>query len=301
MSIQSEKDNKIKKKSRIVFLSCVAVLFLMLVLVFVIFAGAAAQKAVLIINEGAVEVNQGQGWVAAENEMSLSVNDRVRTLDGRAVVILHESSLVQLDENTEVSITELTENAAKVYQSKGSTWNKFIALMGIQSLEVETPTTVVTVRGTEFWVGMDSVGVVDGEVKVNLNKKLFSLVAGRHIKVKAESPVIERNDKAFLEMSLKNKRKILNELVKLRAKEFEKHKDVYGLVKKIKGWSDEDVKRYLVRLDAGEFDEKELRQKVLLPVGSINRFVDLTTAIKKQKKQIAELEQEIESDIESAN
>lgn len=296
MSIQSEKDNKTKKKSRLIFLSCVAVLFLMLVLMFVIFADAGAQKAVLIVNEGVVEVNQGKGWVAAENEMSLSANDHVRTLDGRAVIILHESSLVQLDENTEVSITELTENAAKVYQSKGSTWNKFTALMGVQSLEVETPTTVVTVRGTEFWVDMDSVGVVDGEVKVNLNKKLFSLVAGRHIKVRAASPVIERNDKPLLELSLKNKKNFLNSLIKLREKEFEKHKNVYDLVKKFKGWTDEDVKRYIVRLDAGEFDEKELRQKVLLPADSISRFVDLTTAIKKQKRQIAELEQELASD-----
>jgi hypothetical protein len=112
--------------------------------------------------------------------MELSLEDKVRTKDdGSAVIVMYESILVELDANTEVSIEQLSKDKVKLNQQSGSTWNKFAAISGIKSFEVETPTTVATVRGTEFWVDMDSVGVDEGQVDATMKGKLLRLAAGR--------------------------------------------------------------------------------------------------------------------------
>lgn len=154
-------------------------------LVFIIFFAATANAvtpAYLNVETGTVMVDTGSGWVPATNGMELSPNDRVKTgSDGEASVMLYESAIVGLDPNTEVSIAELSKEKTKIRQESGETWNKFTKMNGMEGLEVETPGSVATVRGTEFGVSMDGVQVMEGNVETEdkATGKKYSVPAGQ--------------------------------------------------------------------------------------------------------------------------
>jgi hypothetical protein len=114
--------------------------------------------------------------------MELGLADLIRTgADGSASVILYESAIVTLEADTEVKLAELSKDNSVVQQNSGSTWNKFTKMNGMKGLEVETPNSVATVRGTEFGVDMDNVTVIEGEVATTdkLSGQVYSVPAGQ--------------------------------------------------------------------------------------------------------------------------
>jgi hypothetical protein len=245
--------------------------------------------AALNIEEGNVQVDVGKGWVAAMDGMELSREDKVKTLDGKAVLVLYESILIEMDENTEISIEQLSKENTKIRQESGSTWNKFAAIAGIQSFEVETPTTVATVRGTDFWVDMNSVGVAEGLVDVKMAGKKMQVKP--NFKATRDGTNVIPFDQKDIQRAIIKKEKMVQHLQNLRQKEIEKHKATYNLVKKLKGWTDEDVNRYMTRLDNGEFDENQIRQRSILPAKSIDKFAKISSEIKRQKADVNKLRQ----------
>lgn len=136
-------------------------------------------SAQLIIDNGIVEVKQGNGpWNTAETGMLLYESDAVRTgEDTFASVILFESSIIRLDSNTEILIKQLIQEAEKtevtIEQETGRTWNTVQKISGIDNYKVQTPTTIASVRGTTFDVnitgtnGTTDIGVVNGTVNVS--------------------------------------------------------------------------------------------------------------------------------------
>jgi hypothetical protein len=124
--------------------------------------------AVLYVDDGDVEVMTNGRWQTAINEMSLGEEDRVRTLDGEATLLFSDTIITSLEPYTEISIKEISESNVAISQSKGSTWNKFLSITGIKSFDIETPSTVATVRGTEFGIDVseteEAVMVAEGVV-----------------------------------------------------------------------------------------------------------------------------------------
>lgn len=134
-------------------------------------------NAQLIIDYGIVEVKQVGGiWESAENGMLLFQSDSIRTGENTsASVILFKSSIIRLDSNTEITIREIIKEEeinVTIDQNSGRTWNTVRKISGIDNYEVQTPTTVASVRGTSFIVdvtilGETLFGVVNGTVNVS--------------------------------------------------------------------------------------------------------------------------------------
>jgi hypothetical protein len=269
----------------------IAVVALVIIISLVVLLGSKTRVAFLTIEEGDVEVDNGQGWFDAVDGMKLSVDDKVRTLNGKAIIILYESIIVQMDPDTEVSIEELSKKHTKLNQNSGSTWNKFAAIAGIKNFEIETPTTVATVRGTSFWVDMQSVGVTEGNVDVNMENKLMKVGAGKKAVLRQQVAKLESLTPEEVKKAITKKQVVVRVMKDLRQQEIEKHKTTYNFVKRIKGWNDADVNRYMDKMDNGEYSEDELRRKVVLPSETIDKFALLTKEIKRQKEDIKKLEQ----------
>jgi hypothetical protein len=113
-------------------------------------------KAQLIIDSGTVQIKHpGESWTSAQNGMLLYQSDSIKTGDNTsASIILFESSIIRLDNNTEITIQEILqqegETSVKIKQESGRTWNTVLKMSGIDDYEVHTPTTVASVRGTSF-------------------------------------------------------------------------------------------------------------------------------------------------------
>ena len=133
-------------------------------------------KAQLIIESGVVKVKHDGYWTIAENGMDLYESDSIKTDDNSAAsIVLFKSSVVRLDKNTEVTIEELIreeETSVIIQQESGRTWNTVTKISGIDHYEVQTPTTVASVRGTAFVVivqenGSSYYGVSHGVLNVS--------------------------------------------------------------------------------------------------------------------------------------
>jgi hypothetical protein len=153
-----EKSNSSKKRFRIIIPVIIIICFIVIV-GFLLTPEVVADKAKaqLIINSGEVQIkSEGESWRSAENGMYLYSYDSVKTGDNSsASIILFETSIVRLDNNTQVTIEELVraeETSVTIQQDSGRTWNTVYKISGIDNYEVQTPTTVASVRGTAFVV-----------------------------------------------------------------------------------------------------------------------------------------------------
>jgi len=119
--------------------------------------------------EGTVEIGRGSTWTAASIGTAIGVGDQVRTdARGRARIVFQDGSVLNLGANTQVGIEQQSTDANK------GTWSSRIRLVKgrIRPLvsdyyqrsgsvyEIETPTAVAGVRGTEFVMTYDPVGDV---------------------------------------------------------------------------------------------------------------------------------------------
>ena len=138
-------------------------------------------KAQLIIESGTVQIKHAGGiWTSAQNGTLLYQSDTVKTESNTsASIVLFRSSIIRLDSNTEVTIQEIIEQegetSVKIQQDMGRTWNTISKISGIDNYEVQTPTTVASVRGTSFDVyilanGNVTITVGNGTVNVTIYK-----------------------------------------------------------------------------------------------------------------------------------
>ena len=155
--IKKIKSNKKTKSTRKIFLLIIPVIVILCIIGFVWFTlSPEVVKAQLIIESGTVQVkHEGESWTSAENGMLLYQSDSVKTANNTsASIVLFQSSIIRLDSNTEVVIQEILQQAGEtnvtIKQEIGRTWNTIRNLSGIDNYEVQTPTTVASVRGTSF-------------------------------------------------------------------------------------------------------------------------------------------------------
>lgn len=250
--------------------------------------GSPTRTAFLNIEEGQVEVNQGSSWLPAVDDMDLKRSDKVRTLNGQATIVLFESILVSLDENTEVSIDSLVKEKVSVKQESGSTWNKFTGLSGVQSYEVITPNTVATVRGTAFGVDTaeeDNILVGEGNVGVASGGEEASVAAFEKVSKKKGSKFNKaewsKDDK------VKIKKKVIRHierLKKLRWAELGKKKPLVDKLKAKYQVTDADIQKFFEDVDAGKKDDAVVLNKVPVKSESLVKIKSLDDQIKKELK-----------------
>ena len=106
---------------------------------------------------GHVEVKRAKQtvWTTAEVNMVVYFGDEIRTREeGEATISFVDQSLLKIHSNTHVALNTIIsplEKRNSVLLYFGRIWNKVRkAVVGMRSHEVQTPTAVLGVRGTEF-------------------------------------------------------------------------------------------------------------------------------------------------------
>jgi hypothetical protein len=93
-----------------------------------------------------------------------------------------------------------------------------------------------------------------------------------------------------IQRALSKKEMLIKHFKKLRQDEINKHNIIVGIIKRARGLNDDDVTRFLNKLDNGELDENTVRSQSPLPAKSIDKFARMTTEIKKQKADLLRLQ-----------
>ena len=254
------------------------------------------KPAYLHIESGSVEVNTGSGWQTAEDGMSLSKKDSVRTGEnGEAIVILYDSSFINLEPNTEITIEQLSKSNTKVKQDSGETWNKFSKITGMSGYEVETPNTVATIRGTEFLINADEEkiivveGIVDykyGNITVKI-KEFEKYIKGEKLELTAEEKnmLLERIKKG-IEIQ---KEVRANRMDRMRAVDWARKNYVIEHGENMS--KEEQLRTFLDAVDQGKVDDRKILKKIPLinKHPSAKQFIAFNDEIKEQEERLRNL------------
>lgn len=236
---------------------------------------------------GNVLIDQGNGWKSASVGIDLYTNDKIKTEDGNAIVVLYESVLVTLKPKTEVEIKDLDKENLNVKQNSGTTWNKFTGLSGVESYQVETPNTVAAVRGTgwELNAEKNQIIVSDGKVDYKYGDKEISVNALEKYILESEKLLkkdLTADERARLKEHLN---KDVETLKGMRWDEVNKNKWVYEMAKKRFNFDDAMVQKFFDETDKGEVNEDEILNKVPIKVEGFLKII----AINKKIREILKL------------
>lgn len=298
MGKEKDNENKPKKKSKL--LNIIGISFLIIILIVAISAyfllkTPAPKDAYLSTIQGNVEVYSNNKWQSGTINQELSLNDKIKTgSDSKATLLLMEKAIVSIEPNSEIEIASLAENDIKIKQTSGSTWNKFLGVLGVDTYAVETPNAVASVRGTEFNVKNDTLLVSEGTVgyktendELTLNKYEKAQV---NENLKLEKKELSKEEKKEI---LENKKTTLKNLKELRKNEIEKNKFLVNKVKETYKLTDSDIEMYLEKIDNSQIDDSTLIEKSPVKTDSLKKVKKINDEIKNTKKDILELEKEI--------
>jgi len=249
--------------------------------------GSKTVVALLNINSGKVLVDTGSGWKTAADEMKLGLNDKVKTENGKATIILYESIIISLDPDTEVTIADLDKDSLRIKQDSGSTWNKVTGLVGAEDYTVETPTTAAIVRGTFFNVGMDSVSVGEGSVEVKSGQDSMLLKGGESSVLKDGELVKVKIDD--FDDTLDAMEHAIKEMKEQRQRELDKHPVITSSFLKLYDVSEDDIPVYMDKADNGEYNLEEVEKKSPVKMESVTKIKDMTEEIISQKETLRRL------------
>ena len=144
---------------------------------------AAKPVAVLAVQSGMAVVNGNP----ASPGLELHEGDIVATQGGAKVsIVFFDSTVLRLDENTEVEVKRVTKDTIELKQATGQTWSRILKVSGIQDYKIETPNTVATVRGTGF-----AVEVSDGDTKIMVKEGKVHVASYENDRMMAEAFVSE--------------------------------------------------------------------------------------------------------------
>jgi len=260
----------------------VAVLILAVVGYFLL-APPSVSAAILYIDSGDVQINTGNGWQTATDEMELAQGAQIKTATGEATVVLQEGEIVHLQPNTEIKLDSITSKSIKLSQTAGETWSKVTKISGISEFTIETPTTVATVRGTEFMLSAEQLDVEDGDVEYEkkADKKKIHVRARK----KAFANMMEEEDMGEADFGRMQKfsGKEVEVLKKIRAREIKKHARLLKMAEK-KGYTEQQMAQTLNDVDEGRQSEDELYNSApTLMKPQAKRTYLLTKEIKRAK------------------
>lgn len=244
-------------------------------------------------SEGVVEVDFGNGWQPANNGMSLKKGVKIRTLDGTASVILHESVIASLDTNSQLTLDSTSKKALKITHTTGKLWNKFTDLAGVSSYSVTTPKTVATVRGTEYGIDLTREDIVhlaaEGHVDISAEGEELELAELEKIVygTKLSKQQLTPEDARYI---IKNLKKTLEQLKKIRWNHITRQQFILSQVRRQYKIDDASIRDGLDKIDAGEIDyESYIDQLPFKPKAAV-KFIRLTKLIQEQIKLIKQVE-----------
>lgn len=296
-----------KKAVKIILLS---VLVVVIALGFIVYNAAfatATRTAYLMIDQGSIEVDSGDGWEAAEDLMDLGLNDKIRTNDGKATIVFYDSVIITLEPNTEISIMELSEEHVQVGQESGSTWHKFTKVVGIEDYKVNTHRAVATIRGTMLGVEMgdnETFRLIEGEVELQMGDEILGLEPMQMVVISEDGSFevmdidLEKQD-LMLHMG-----KNLVDLKNIRKHELDSHQSMIDRAYK-KYNAQKSVDEYLDDIDSGVLDDNMLLEKSPVKLPAMTKLKALNDEIKKAQWMVRQIDagasgEEIRSGIQDA-
>lgn len=278
------------KKLMIILLFIVLFLAIILGCFYYYITSSHTATALLDIKQGQVQIDQGEGWVEAVDEMTLSLDDKIRTLGaGKASVILYESAIINLEPNSEILLENINKENLKIKLESGRTKNKFTGLQGVKGLSIETPNFVANVRGTSFEVSLNSIIVAEGKVEVIQNNKKIIINQGEKVEITKDQitkKTLTENDKDNLIQILKEN---VNNLKKMRMREVNKKRILAEQLKKKYDLTDEIIKEKLAEADQGLYDLDDIEEKSPVKIEAVKKIKSLTEQIIKENKEIEKL------------
>ena len=142
--------------------------------------------------QGKVEVQRRGNWQDATIGTPFQIGDRMRTGSGdRAKLILRDDSVLDIAPGTEIVVDDMVvdtsqqkiQSAIRLFQGRVRAWVSDAYHQPRAHYEIETPTAVAGVRGTEFIAGFDIdtdvteiIGLVD---EVEVTGKISAMGGGK--------------------------------------------------------------------------------------------------------------------------
>jgi len=251
-------------------------------------------QADLIPSVDTVEINSGLMWQSVEQMVKIEEGTQVRTNEtGTAQVVFADESILIIEPNTTITIQQhyvsSDETQIRIFQEVGRTWSQVKKLINPKSsYEIETHTTVATVRGTAFGVSVDQNQTVDfiveeGQIEAQVVERVDGqrrLVAKTLINPNEtahwEKPDLKKTEFAMIEFSarpVEKDREINNwkEEIKYEVKELE------PILEEIKLNRQEDLRQKLEEAKRQQGLIRKLRNRLKEKLGL---DIDLKTNIK---------------------
>ena len=162
-----------------------------------------AQTATLTDTSGVVEIlpSGRKTWQPAAAGRVIVPGDRIRTGESSVVTLsFFDGSTSSLEAKTELAVSQLSsqrDGGSKtivLHQGMGQTHNRVQRLLDPASrFEIETPTAVTAVRGTEYTIAVEADGttivvVIEGRVAVTAQGITIVVHAGQETTVQPERP-----------------------------------------------------------------------------------------------------------------
>lgn len=109
---------------------------------------------------------------ATSSPIAIPNQTTVHTKTGKVSVLLPDNSIISLDKNTEITISQSGKDTS-IYQTLGLSYHRVEKLISGSSYQVKTPGTLAAVRGTKFAINYDEekkktkVSVTESKVQVS--------------------------------------------------------------------------------------------------------------------------------------
>lgn len=283
-----------KKNSKIIILAAAVIVVALGIFLYSALFTTATRTAYLMIEEGNIEVDHGDGWVEAEDMMDLSLNDKIRTNEGKATVVFYDSIIVNLDSSTEISIKELSQSSVEVQQESGSTWHKFTKIVGVDDYKVSTPKAVATIRGTEAGVEVgeeETFMLGEGDFSVNIGGETAMLDPLQVLVISPDGTFRVREiDIAQRQKALEFMRRNLAAMKKVRMNEIEAHSGIVtGMIEKYgEGRTVEEV---VDDIDKGQIDDNTLVEKAPVRIPALHKVKAINDEVKKSQWVMRQMEE----------
>ena len=285
-----------KPKKKIFFYASLIIIGLLVTFAYLILFRASEIPAQLNVESAIVNLND----ISISGNVRLSESDIIETLSsGKASVILYESIVVNLEENTKIKISDLQKAHPKISQEKGSTWNTFTKLFGVKEYTLQSGNSVASIRGTSFSLSENKIFVGDGNVDYKYDGTAFIVDKNKAVENGISRKLTSQEKKQILTNYIET----LDRLKFLRKKTIEDNLIIIKIIVKMvkiekttnegdlisqRQITESEIDLFLDKVDNGELSISEIEAKAPKFITPINKVLQLTKEIIKVKALIKE-------------
>ena len=240
--------------------------------------------------------NDGEWVKLTEQEIFFKELKSIRTDDGEAILTIKNSVIVTIQPNSLINIQDvLNENEITIEQKSGSSWSKFVGVMGVTDYNVETAHTVASVRGTGFYTNTtDDYSVfMLGEGELDIKDWNETLQPFQKVIIYNNQTIELQNlTPEEIEMLKQMMKEDLEKIRIVRQTIIDNNGVLVSSLKSLTDASDEEIDKFLLDVDEGRINDREMAEQspISLPADSELVF-DLNDEIKEQIALINSLNQ----------